>query len=313
MTRSKAMNTERKAHAMNAALLILSVLMNLFSCGILRNDFCKKEIRTPADLHVFNACSHLFSAAALAVIALLSGGLCAPSLYTLLLGVVFGVVTALCHVLNMKALQSGPLSYTSVICCCSMIVPALSGLFFFGETVTWGQCVGIVLMIISFVCAVDASNETMDTSLQWFLLCMGSFLCSGLIGVMQKVHQTSPHRDELGVFLVIAFLVSAAFSAVTAATGRTRGQAVSVTAKPRLIKFILFITICGIGIAFCNQINMYLAGVMDAMIFFPVVNGGAMLLTTLAGVMLWHEKPSSRQWFGLVVGGAAIFLLCGIL
>ena len=168
-------------------------------------------------------------------------------------------------------------------------------------------------MIISFVCAVDASNEKLGTSLKWFLLCMGSFLCSGLIGIMQKVHQASPHKDELGAFLVIAFLVSAAFSTGMAAADRVKGQAVSVTTKSKLNKFILFSIICGTGIALCNQINMYLAGVMDAMIFFPVVNGGAMLLTTLAGVLLWHEKPSSRQWFGLVVGGAAIFLLCGIL
>ena len=297
---------------MNAMLLILSVVMNLLSCGILRNDFCKKEIRNDADLHVFNAFSSVLSAVTLAVIALFSGSLGLPSLYTLLLGVVFGIATALCAVLHMKALESGPLSYTNVICSCAMVIPALSGLFFFGETVTWGQYVGIALMIVSFVCAVDASNEKLGTSFRWFLLCMGSFLCSGAVGVMQKVHQSSPHKDELGVFLVIAFLVSAIFSVLMARSGCKRGETISVTAKPRLRKFILFSIVCGIGIALCNQINMYLAGVMEAMIFYPVVNGGSMLLTTIAGVALWHEKPSARQWVGLAVGGAAIFLLCGI-
>jgi len=141
---------------------------------------------------------------------------------------------------------------------------------------------------------------------------MGSFLCSGAVGVMQKVHQSSAHKDELVIFLIIAFLVSAVFSALMAQKGRAGGQQISVTSKPKLRKFILFSIVCGIGIALCNQINMYLAGVMEAMIFYPVVNGGSMLLTTIAGVALWHEKPSARQWFGLAVGGAAIFLLCGI-
>lgn len=296
---------------MNAMLLILSVVMNLLACGILRNEFCKKEIQNDADLHVFNAFSSILSAVTLAVIALISGSLGMPSLYTLLLGIVFGVATALCAVLHMKALESGPLSYTNVICSCSMVIPALSGLFFFGETVTWGQYAGIALMIVSFVCAVDSSNEKLGTSFKWFLLCLGSFLCSGAVGVMQKVHQSSAHRDELGVFLVIAFVVSAVFSALMARS--RKDQPIRVTSRPRLRKFILFSIICGIGIALCNQINMYLAGVMEAMIFYPVVNGGSMLLTTIAGVVLWHEKPSARQWFGLAVGGAAIFLLCGIL
>ena len=86
---------------MNALLLIVSVFMNLLSCGILRNEFCKKEIGSSADLYVFNAASSLMSAAALAVIALFTGGLGAPSLYTLLLAVVFGMATSLCAVLQL--------------------------------------------------------------------------------------------------------------------------------------------------------------------------------------------------------------------
>ena len=91
------------------------------------------------------------------------------------------------------------------------------------------------------------------------------------------------------------------------------GSKVTVLAAGRIRKLVIFSIVCGIGIALCNQINMYLAGVMEAVIFYPVVNGGFMLLNILAGVLLWHEKLSRRQWFGLIMGGAAIFLLCGIL
>ena len=76
---------------------------------------------------------------------------------------------------------------------------------------------------------------------------------------------------------------------------------------------MMFSVVCGIGIALCNQINMYLAGVMEAIIFYPVVNGGSMLLNIIAGVALLHEKLSRKQWFGLITGGAAIILLCGVL
>ncbi len=87
----------------------------------------------------------------------------------------------------------------------------------------------------------------------------------------------------------------------------------NILSAGRIRKLLIFSVACGIGIALCNQINMYLAGVMEAVIFYPVVNGDFMLLNILAGILLWHEKLSRRQWFGLIMSGAAIFLLCGIL
>lgn len=298
---------------MNGILLAVSVVMNLLSCGILRNDFCKKEIAGNADLNAFNAVSSLLSAATLAVISLASGSLCAPSAYTLILGVVFGIATALCAILHMKALENGPLSYTSVICSCAMVIPALSGLLFFGEDVTTLQYVGIVLMVISFACAVDRQNGETGMSFKWMLLCLGSFLFSGSVGVMQKVHQSSAYKDELGIFLVIAFIASAIFSAALSAYYKKKcGQQITVINGVKVKKFVVVSIVCGIGIALCNQINMYLAGVMDAIIFYPVVNGAGMLLTTAAGLVFWKEKLSKKQWLGLVTGAAAIFLLCGV-
>ena len=298
---------------MNWLLLAVSVVMNVLSCGILRNDFCKKEIAGNADLNAFNAVSSILSAVTLAVIAAVSGALSMPSVYTLLLGVVFGLATALCAILNMKALESGPLSYTGVICSCAMVIPALSGLLFFGESVSASQYVGIVLMIVSFACAVDKQNDESGMNLKWMLLCLGSFLFSGSVGVMQKVHQTSPHKDELGVFLVIAFIVSAVFSAVLSVYySKKECRKVTVMTGGRMKKFVIVSIICGVGIALCNQINMFLAGVMESIIFYPVVNGAGMLLTSAAGLVIWRERFTKKQWVGFVMGAAAIFMLCGL-
>ena len=113
---------------MNAFLLIFSVIMSLLSCGILRNEFCKKELAGNSDLYIFNTVNSVLSAITLLIVAAVTGSLCVPSLYTLLMGIVFGFATASCAVLSMIALESGPLSYTNVIVSCAMVIPALSGL-----------------------------------------------------------------------------------------------------------------------------------------------------------------------------------------
>lgn len=299
---------------MNALLLIFSVIMSLLSCGILRNEFCKKELAGNSDLYIFNTVNSLLSAVTLLVVAAISGSLCVPSLYTALMGVLFGLATALCAILSMIALESGPLSYTNVIVSCAMVIPALSGMVLYGEVVSGWQYLGIALMVVSFACAVDGDNKGSGASLKWLLLCLGAFVGSGSVGVMQKLHQNSVHKDELGVFLVIAFAASALFSlALTFYYSRVRGEGITVTRPPKLKKFAIISFVSGVGFALVNQINMYLAGVMEAIIFYPVVNGASMILTTAAGILLWKETLSKRQWFGLITGGAAILLLCNVL
>lgn len=297
---------------MNGLLLLLSVVINVVAYGITRNDFCKKDVKCDTDLYRFNMLSSLIAMIVLLMICGLSKALVWPSGYTLYMGGAFGISAALCALLNMKALETGPLSYTSVIVSCAMVIPAISGMILFREIVSGWQIGGIVLMMVSFICAVDKKNDKASTSIKWLLFCLGAFLFSGIVGVMQKIHQNSMYKQEIGIFLVIAFGVSALFSWILVLNDKnkeTRMDGKHILDRKR---FWLCSLICGIGIALCNQINMYLSGVMAAIIFYPVVNGASMILTTTAGIVLWKERLTAKQWFGLIMGGIAILLLCNI-
>ena len=66
----------------------------------------------------------------------------------------------------------------------------------------------------------------------------------------------------------------------------------------------------GVCVAVNNKLNLYLSGVMDSAVFFPIVNGGGLVLTTLAAVLLFKEKLSTKQWIGVVIGIASVVFLC---
>lgn len=292
----------------NYLLLAASILSDLFACGILRNQFSKKYVKSNTDLQIFNALSSIISAVSIAVICVCTSGLSKPSPFTILLGIVFGIATALCAILNIKALECGPLSYTKIIISCSMIIPALSGMLFFGEeSISVLQYIGILFMIASFICAVDKKNEQAGASLKWLLMCLGAFVFCGSVGVMQKVHQSSVYKNELGSFLIIAFITSAVLSLLTVLL---RSEKITVFERGKLKNFLCISLICGIGIAFCNHVNIYLSGVISAIILFPVLNGGSMLLTSAAGLIFWKEKFSKKQYVGLTLGVISILLLC---
>ena len=66
----------------------------------------------------------------------------------------------------------------------------------------------MALMLVSFLLAIEKGTNEKKTSVKWLVLCIICFFLQGGIGIMQKIHQTSPHKAELNAFLVIAFAVA---------------------------------------------------------------------------------------------------------
>lgn len=261
---------------------------------------------------VFNAVGCLTAA----VILLCWGGMGTPSAFTIVLGVVFGAVTALSGVTNIYALQIGPMSYTTVIISFSSLITALSGAMFFDEILSLTQIVGIVLMLASFVLAAKSDGDGKKANLKWLFLCIIAFIAVGGIGIMQKVHQSSQYRNELNAFLIIAFISSSVLCGILAYL-LTRRESVFEDKKSKVnnsknqIRLLIVIMIAsGACVAVNNKFNLYLSGVMDSAVFFPIVNGGSLVLATLAAVLLFKERLSKKQWFGVAIGIVSVIFLC---
>ena len=297
---------------MNYILLAISIAASIFACAVARNSFSKLCVRHNGDLYLFNTVSAFLSLVTLFGISAVKGELCAPSWYTVWMGALYGIFTAFLTLLNMMALQTGPLSYTNTIIFCAMIIPSLSGMVLYGETVTPAQYGGIALMLLSFVFSVDKKNDTRGMSVRWLLLCIGAFLFNGAVGVMQKIHQNSPQKEELGMFLLSAFVVYTVLSAAMTLAHARKGERPTALRKETRGKTILYVLLSGVGIGICNQINTYLAGAMPSIVFFPLVNGVAILFTLVIGLVFWKEKFTKKQWVGLTAGIASIVLLCGL-
>jgi len=250
-----------------------------------------------------------------AVILFLWGGIGSVSLFTLLLGILFGIITSLQAVLNLKALEIGPLSYTTVIISCSTLITALSGAMFFGESIAIVQYIGIGTMLISLFLSVEKKNEGKKASAKWLIVCLLAFACSGGIGLMQKIHQSSQYKDELNAFLVIAFSSAFVFSALTLIVLYVTNKSKDISkneSETKSVKWLIIgnMLLGGVCVAVNNKLNLYLSGVMDSAVFFPIVNGGGVALVTLAAVVIFREKLTLKQWIGIAFGVVSIVFLC---
>lgn len=83
------------------------------------------------------------------------------------------------------------------------------------------------------------------------------------------------------------------------------GQAVTVFQVIGLFCILLV----GVATGAINLINVYLSGAMPGVIFFPIVNGGVILLSEITAIFGFKEKISRKQFVSIIAGIVAVCLL----
>ena len=126
---------------------------------------------------------------------------------------------------------------------------------------------------------------------------------------MQKWHQNSGSKSELNAFLVVAFLVSFVYSLVAWRFQHRRNRDNNGRAFGSWFPVVLMIG-GGFSAAVINKLNLFLSGVMESAVFFPIVNGGGLVLTTAAAVVFFRERLTLKQWIGLFLGILSVVFVC---
>lgn len=212
----------------------------------------------------------------------------------------FGVVTALGSFYKMLALSNGPMNITLLVTTSSMIIPTLSGIFF-GETFSFAKLC-VVFVLIGFIYLSIQKSNDVKINKKWILCTVLAFVFLGAVGVLQKIHQTSAHKSEVSGFLFISFIFAIIFSVL-----RNKGFDKTISLSKKTIFFSL---ICG-GCTFAmNYINLKLSGLLPSQLFFPLVNGSAIVLSSIVSVTFFKEKLSKRQTIGLIGGIISLIAIC---
>ena len=155
---------------MGTVLLIVTSITTMVLQNCLFNNSCKTALRTAKHINLFNimvysVCVLMFG------ILLLKEKL---SFFTVLLGLLFGVVTALSNLFKMLSLSNGPMNITLLVTTSSMVIPTMSGVFF-GEAFSLAKLFVAVILIWFIYLSVSKSDET-KIGRKWFLFCLLAFL-----------------------------------------------------------------------------------------------------------------------------------------
>ena len=295
---------------MTFLLLALSIAINTSYNGI-SSHVGKTRLSGTADRFLYLAL--VFAAGAVVTLGVMLAGGAGASFYTLAFGVAFGVWHVLTTVMLVHALSVGPLALVNLLVSCSMVIPVFSGALIWGEAVAVPQWVGVALMVAALVLCADVfGKKSGGTGRRWMPACLCASAMTGALGVMQKTYQTSAHSGEMAAFLAVSFVVSAAGALLAWRIFQRRG------ARPAGVLlftrgFLPFALGAGVLAGVLNHLNLFLIGVLPAVLFFPVCNGGTILCSALVGRVLFKEKMSRAQWLGFASGVAAVLLLGNVL
>lgn len=256
----------------------------------------------------FGAVNSLISGTAfvLALVYCAAYGSFALSGLTLALGLLYAVFTVLAQLSYMRALAGGRVSSVSFFYSCGFLIPTAAGLIVWREVISPVGAIGILLLLPAFwFCGskdVKEKKATENKGSAWVIWALAAMASSGAVGLIQKIHRTSESAGEVGGFLAVSMgasfvlsLLPLIFSGKSPKSFGMRKSDAAASAG------------CGICVGASNIINLILTGLIPAVIFFPVFNGGVVVLSAAAARVFCGEKMTKKGLCGMIIG------LCGIM
>lgn len=254
---------------------------------------------------------HLYVASGLTLIVCLAGGGFGPLLpATLWYGLLFGAVFIWFFFFYTMAIDTGPMSFTTLCNSSANIFPVLIGLLFWGETLSPLQYCGIALVLVMFYLGSGIGTNTGENrkaSGSWLIYVALMMVCSGTLMTLTKLHPMLTGGLQVPEFYTIGLGTAATIALILSLIfHKGKGEAVN-RLGPRLVGTC---AIAGVGTCAGNQLMGLVASQgVNASIMFPFVNGAQVVFITLISTLVYRERLTRRTLIALGIGIVALVLI----
>ncbi|MBQ8683554.1 MAG: hypothetical protein IJ518_03440 [Clostridia bacterium] len=231
-----------------------------------------------------------------------------PSPVTWLFGGVNALGILLYNVSLAKGSQKGSYSFLAV-CMLSggVILPLLASLLFLHTSLSVFAYIGIGLMLVVFLLMNSDGMSFKKVQPSYYLCCGGLFIGNGLHCSMVSLHPNMVDPAEYGSMLIIGYFGSMLIALVWLLFTR-RGKAVGDFAAIGKKSWLF-----GVGAWLFAAVAVNLVGkvvqLINPAIYMTIDNGGVLVLSVLASMVLFKEKLTRWQVVGVLTAVASLVLL----
>ena len=231
-----------------------------------------------------------------------------PSPITWLFGGANALGILLYNVSLAKGSQKGSYSFLAV-CMLSggVILPLIASLVFLHTQLSVFAYIGIGLMLVVFLLMNSDGMSFKKVPPAYYFCCAGLFVGNGLHCSMISLHPNMVDPAEYGSMLIIGYFGSMVIALVWmlfTRRGKTPGDFAAIGKKSWLF---------GIGAWLFAAVAVNLVGkvvqLINPAIYMTIDNGGVLVLSVLASVLLFKERLSKWQVVGVLLAVVSLALM----
>ena len=244
---------------------------------------------------------------------------------TILYSVLSGLALALSCICGIYILCQGTMALSSLFGTAGLIVPTVASIFLYDEFVSWYQWVAIaVFMVGAFFLAGGSKKIYGKFTITQLAVLVCSLLLGGTTMLMQKMFGMNVQGGNVSLFSLISFGSSALLFAAVIPVLQLCNKKVMPSNETHE-KFTLFPPtkeqaklnknsyLYGLFLAMAvfliNQLSTLSTPLIEAVVLFAIICGGATIISTLVGAVLYKEKITWRTVVGLILGIGSLVLL----
>jgi len=219
---------------------------------------------------------------------------------TLLFAGIYGITLFFSTFFGYLALACGSLALTSSIVSYSVLIPSIFGIIFLNENFNVIKLFGFVILLISLTMLKKPSKETKGDG-KWLLYTAITFLCNGVMSIIQKLHQTAFPMQFRKEFTFYSMLICLSIFALSALIYRNDGKF-----KKENVKFA---APAGVLLGLNNYLTLSLSSLLNASVLFPTVSVFQVIFNLAFSKLIFKEKLSLIQIFGVLLGVISVLLI----
>ena len=223
--------------------------------------------------------------------------------------VVCGVITGALFLLNLRlmdtCIEHSGVGLTTLFNKSGFLVTLTASMLIWGERLSAIRWLGVALTVVALPIAAGVSLGRGTLTLRRPAPMIGTLVCSGILEINNKVFSSYASPEHRSILALVTF--------VTALTLCT-----AVMVKKRIRQGIRWRfrwqEICagvmmGAPNTFSGITQILALATLPAMVVFPALAAGNLLLTTLASILVFKEPLSKRQVIAVALTSASLVLV----
>lgn len=246
--------------------------------------------------------------------------------FSLLMAAIMALVCGGYSLVGFKIISLGSIAvYTLFLMLGGMMLPYFFGLLFLEEVFSVRRLLGLLLMVVSIILSGLDGNRTPKsdsgngkskrTTSLFFLLCAVVFFLNGMSSITSKLHQLPDFTDMAvtpQVFVLLTAACRVLFFSIVYLCIRLRDRKLPPAQRPAPLVLcfpvlsLMLLSALIEGAAFMLQLIG--AAHLPATVLYPLITGGVIILTALAGRILFKQRLTRRATVGILLCFASTFL-----